>query len=319
MNRDKIAILIFAHKNIDQLKRLVSILQNVNFDVFIHISKKFEINSEQISHVFGNKNHYFIVDRRFDTYLDDKSLIDSIDYTIKYAKSKYNYKYYIKLSGQDFPIKNLNLLNDFLLANYPHSFIDITPVHKNNWVIKKLYQPRWFSFILTRVRFHIKNSFVKRILLFIPFILSKLWSLVFNYERFFNHNRFFIYGGSPMWILSNTHINEITLFGQTTREKLIKKKLKIVWTPEEIYYQSILMNGKNKEFIKINPFDQIEQNSLIFNYFTDKNKPFKGHPYTLTKENYDFLIKIPQFFARRFDIQTDSIILDLLEKKVKNG
>ena len=48
INSMKIAILILAHKNINQLLRLAQRLQGKDIDLYIHLDKKWNVSTEMV-------------------------------------------------------------------------------------------------------------------------------------------------------------------------------------------------------------------------------------------------------------------------------
>lgn len=78
-------------------------------------------------------------------------------------------------------------------------------------------------------------------------------------------------------------------------EKEISKKwftkLLGTFTPEETFFQTLTMKSDLKDLVEINPIDMIGQNCKTWAYFFDEDKPFKGHPYIFTENEYDKLIK----------------------------
>jgi hypothetical protein len=311
-NIEKIAVLIFAHKDFYLLDRLVSTLQNKNFDIFIHFSFYSNFSLKEKNNFTKYKN-VKIAPFNIKTNLDEFSLVEAVIKTIEFAGDKY--LYYIKLSGQDFPIKPINSLLNYLYEIYPKPIIDCTPFHKSNWIYNKFHKPRWYTYILIRARKYIKIKFIKRLILFLPFILSKFLDLFSNYEIKARKINLKIYGGSPMWILPDVIINEILEIYSKEKNTSIAL-LKKVWTPEEIFFQTLTMMTSNSNLVDLNSYDTISQNCQTFNYFTDENKPFMGHPYILTSKQFNILEASNYFFARKFSSEIDIKILDLIEQKL---
>lgn len=87
------------------------------------------------------------------------------------------------------------------------------------------------------------------------------------------------------------------------------------WEPVRI----LIMRSRIANIVDINSKDMIAQNCKTYAYFSGKGKPFKGHPYIFTKDDYETIVKLPHFFARKFDETIDSQILDLIDKKILNS
>lgn len=74
-NSDKIAILILAHRNPEQLEYLIKSLDDKRYDIFVHIDKKSKMRFDppkcSYSSIYINEVH------RVATYLNDFSLVDA--------------------------------------------------------------------------------------------------------------------------------------------------------------------------------------------------------------------------------------------------
>ncbi|WP_279167047.1 beta-1,6-N-acetylglucosaminyltransferase [Thomasclavelia cocleata] len=94
------AVLIIAHKNKNQLIRLIKSLEDNEFDIFVHIDKKWKITKEEIVEIKRATSHVTVLDKRISGFLDTWSLCQITIELIKKAliKNK-NYKYFILLSG----------------------------------------------------------------------------------------------------------------------------------------------------------------------------------------------------------------------------
>jgi hypothetical protein len=105
----KIAILIQAYKLQNQVNRLVEHLAK-DFDIYIHIDKKSDLEIKKIDNVF--------VFKEYEVYWGHESQIDATCFLMKEAH-KNNYDRYIILSGQDLPlISNKELIKFYEKNNY---------------------------------------------------------------------------------------------------------------------------------------------------------------------------------------------------------
>lgn len=74
-NPDKIAILILAHRNVEQLSSLITTLDDDRFDIFVHIDKKSSMAFKTPR--VNNARVFFKEVTRIATYLNDFSLVDA--------------------------------------------------------------------------------------------------------------------------------------------------------------------------------------------------------------------------------------------------
>ena len=69
-----IAILVYAHKNKEQVQRLINALKNENVDIYVHVDKKFLVDK------FENAT---MIKNRYDVRWGDSSIINSIISSLK--------------------------------------------------------------------------------------------------------------------------------------------------------------------------------------------------------------------------------------------
>lgn len=136
------AALIMAHKNVDQVIRLIRSLSSDKIHVFVHLDKKMKITKSEKKDMSSCADNVYIIDERVNGMLDTWSLVEAALHLIRYAKEVglqrgFNYSYFMLLSGQDYPIKSKKNISDYLKDSYPKPLIDCTPYDKSNWVYHK--------------------------------------------------------------------------------------------------------------------------------------------------------------------------------------
>lgn len=112
----RIAYLILAHKNPEQVKRLVRLLDS---DVYIHIDRKSDMDK---FHISDPKVKY--INKRVNITWGGFSMIKATLKLINVARNNNNYDYYILLSGDDYPLRSLDELESFLIEHRQYSFIE---------------------------------------------------------------------------------------------------------------------------------------------------------------------------------------------------
>jgi hypothetical protein len=311
--------LILFHKNPDQLILLINSLMNPNSYFFIHIDEKTDF---KLLSSFNNNPKVVILNKRINVYLSTWKLIDATNELIKTAKEYSSFNnikqaYYILLSGQDYKVKSRKHIDNFLFLNYPANFIDITPFHKKNWIYYKFNTIKFLEY-----RNNLKRKLGNNVIFFIFNKLIVLLELILTFfKRFFeeelNSNNVY-YGGSAWWILSDTfidyYLNQVYLKGF-----YYFLKEKILLTPEEVFFQTIIMNSPFKEKLHVNHYSIREQNCLTYSNFKPySDSKFTGHPYLISKEQISALILDPNYlFARKFDILIDSTIFDSIDNLIQ--
>lgn len=312
------AVLIMCHKNPEQVLRLINRCKSTSTLVFVHVdASQNNIFNWLKKHVRG----VYFTKKRLKGTLFTRSLVDITIALIRCAKDierdkKIHFDYYILLSGQDYLIEPINKINSILKESYPTPYIDCTPYNRRNW----LYHPfkstgtlnkygRWI-----RTKFPKRGTFIRKCFAATEIIGQYLARLLHidDYHKL-TKGKVSLYGGSEWWILPDLAISYI-LKEYDAMMPYIKILLEDR-APDETFFQTITMRSPIKDIVHINPYDMVAQSCQTFAYFSDIGKPFTGHPYILTAKEFDMLTSSGRWIARKFDINEDEKILDLLDKR----
>ena len=127
----KIAFLILCHKNPVQINYLIDTLDDKDVDFYLHIDKKSNI----INEIKKKDNIYFLdKSKRLDIKWGQSQMIHATVNLIECAlNNNIKYDYFWFLSGQDFPIKSISYIKDFLEKNKERNYIEI--MSKNNQLV----------------------------------------------------------------------------------------------------------------------------------------------------------------------------------------
>lgn len=311
----KNAVLIIAHKNKNQLLRLIKTLDDKELDVFVHLDKKWKLSSKDINELKHAASNINIIDKRISGYLDTWSLCQiTIELAKEAIKNNSNYCYFLLLSGQDYPIKSMKYIKKYLENEYPKPIIDCTPMTKNNWIysgFKWIRIHRYYRFVEKIA----KNKITRKILLLPAYFLQIFITIIMKspYKRLKKIDCK-LYGGSAWWILPNKII--LDCINEVESNSEIVKAFKLKNTPEETFFQTMAMKSKYKNIIDVNASDAVLQNCMTYAYFFDDEHEPTGHPYILRKDNFNMLKSRKELFARKFDTEVDSEILDVIDEYI---
>lgn len=106
----KIAYLIMAHHDFEQLARLVMALDDERFDLYIHLDRKSQIDTSQIKGLKLAQGKLELMPFRKKIYWGDYSIVEATFAMYRYAMKKGEYTRLVTLSGNDYPIKS----NDYI-------------------------------------------------------------------------------------------------------------------------------------------------------------------------------------------------------------
>ena len=108
------AILILAHKNIRQIIDL-SVILNKKFLLFIHFDRKYKIPNEDKKKLEKIKNVY--VYNEIEVNWGGFSIVEVELFLLKEAMKNQDITYFHIISGQDWPVKNIEEIYDFYENN----------------------------------------------------------------------------------------------------------------------------------------------------------------------------------------------------------
>lgn len=279
----KLAILLLTHKNPAQVQRLIKKLAHPSIRIFLHADKKAGWNKE----IFPVETPF--IENNIQVYWGDFSPVQATLNGMKEIRQcPYEFDYFILLSGQDYLIKSIDALLHFLEANKGKEFIEHTPVSKEGWsdamsryqyyhYRKNKNKTGWFFY--TMVRIFMKLAGLKR------------------------KPPMPVWGGSQWFTITKEAFDYILSYTEGHPEYISFMK-KSNFT-DELFFQTILMNSPYKD-------NCVDDNLRYINWDTQSGKKVSS-PKTLTLADYEQLQKSPAFFARKFDADIDSDILDKID------
>jgi hypothetical protein len=279
----EIAYIISAYKYPQQLLRLINRLNTDKTYFLIHIDRKThqEIYLQIVQVLSKNSNVFFL--KRHDCYWGDYGhVLASIKGIQAIFKLNINCDYIKLLTGQDYPIKSNIKIQNFLRNANNNSFVNFFPLPHDQWVM---------------------NGGLNR--------LEYWWNVRIFHKRF-NFNRvkrklpksFKPFGGSSYWLFSRECAEYINNF--VNINKNFVKFFRNVYIPDELFFQTILMNSPLKE--------KIINNDLLYTDWSSNG----ASPDILCKTHFHELTQSSCLFARKFDETQDSEILDLIDKHLLN-
>jgi hypothetical protein len=136
-------------------------LDDENTHFYIHLDLKCDINEYEFKIDLPN---VFFLDKREKCYWGDISLVDATLHGMRAVLKHGRKGYCILISGQDYPIKNNEAINDYLTQNAGYDFVDIKPV-SNLWNNYRMRCSINFN------KFNLSNQ--RNDLVFIPSIFCK--------------------------------------------------------------------------------------------------------------------------------------------------
>lgn len=109
------AYLIMAHKNIQQLKILLKLLDYKENDIFIHIDATADDEMKNYNYQHCCKCSKVYSKSVIDVKWGDVSQIATEIFLLKFAMRQQKYEYYHLISGMDLPLKSQKEIHHFFL------------------------------------------------------------------------------------------------------------------------------------------------------------------------------------------------------------
>jgi hypothetical protein len=316
MIRMEINYIILAHKQPQQLKRLVEKLNDIDCNFYIHIDKSVNILPfiNELAHI---KNVYFVSkDKREHSIWGDIGLVKATINAFTQIIADNRSGFCILLSGQDYPVKNNNHIQSFLENNPATNFISTFPFPHQGWAgggiprlthykINMSFKSKDVVLIpsLFEKVFYAKRT-IKNI---ISLLLSGKFTFIYKILRKRKEPQYVQpYGGEHWWALPINTVYYIMEFLEKHKDYYVYHKDSLL--PEEMFFHSIVMHLFNHKKCIIKP-------TLTYVNWERKNVIL---PVTFNANDFDELKMQPEdkLFARKFDIETDENILDLIDKMI---
>jgi len=279
----KIANIIIAHKNPDQLAMLVDQYNPELFHHFVHIDVR--CNLKEYTKVTSNPAVTLITDRQKLVYAGYGFVHVTLDALHRIRKSNEHFFYVNLMSGMDFPIRPTAEFYNFLKATYetePKEFFEILDL--SVWPGAHRYE-----------RFHLIDWTIRG-RYFIERIINK-----FVAKRVFYGGKFKPYGRAA-WFTASDHFIDYALKYLEEHPDYIRF-LKTTWSPDEFIFNTLVMNSPFK--------DRIEHYLRYIDWSEGKVTPK-----VFQSADLRVLLDSGCFLARKFDQAIDQNILMLLEKAI---
>lgn len=263
--------IITVYKDIDTLNRMLSRMPK-DWGIYIHIDKKSDLLPSDIQRKCN------VISKQFKIYWGSINHLNSILYLLKQAYTDL-YDYYHIITGQDFPISKkgdltINLDNKIYIQHF------------------KLPVKNWWGDGLDILRYTTCSKYFD-VRKFPGNVVNKLLQLTQKYFGL-THNLpdYPIYAGLVYCSLPHYAV-DFTLNSKISQDLL--KRIRYSTPPEEIFFQTVLMNS---------PYvDNIVNNNLRYCEF-DK----KGQPKILDISDYHKILSSKAIFMRKIDAGSDTLI-----------
>jgi len=283
----RIAFLIMAHKDPKQIERLVKRLNHPDFDFFIHLDKKIDMDNfaylEHLDRVVFTKTRIHV---KWAAFSFTTAIYKCMEEILGYPDQ---YDFIDVLSAQDYPIKSTEEIHSYFSDHKANNFISFEKEGSEWWkhAIGRITNYHLISYNFPgryKIQWLINTVLPKRIFP-LPYIL---------------------FGGPrASWFTINNDCAAYVVKFMNDNPK-VRRFCNFTWGSDEFLFQTIIMNSKYAETVMNDVINYIDWSGGGSN------------PKILTTVDYKSLTESKKLFARKFDINVDLDILDMLDKQSMN-
>jgi len=290
----KHAIIILIHKELECVNRLILYFK-YNCDIFIHIDKKCDVSDDFVKIISNNYNVKQIY-RKYNVNWGGFSILKTEYYLLKKIALYGIYDYVHILSGQDYPIRPFCEFYNFFEMNKNSDFIQYVNIPNSRWDRNSFSRFQYFylfDWFKSRTKAQKYNCIIKK--------TQNIIGFKRNVPSSFDK----LYGGSQWFSLSISSVMSIIEYTQ----KHIKfyKRMKYTFAPEEIYFQTVLLNINNNQTI-------IPLNKRYIRWKYENG----NRPANLDASHFRYLITSNCLFARKMQNNVSESLLKLVDDYLLN-
>jgi hypothetical protein len=279
----KMAHMLFVYKDPEQVARLVKKLSHPNFDFYIHVDAKID---QRPFEFLESIDRVYLVKKRIKVRWAGLSFTQAIFNTMQEISGMgRKYDFFNAMSGQDYPLVSTQ--------NF-YTFFERQP-GKNFLAIEKEGSDWWQHAYIRVHKYHFTDfDFKGRYA--VQFVLNKIMprrKIPFNYTLY-GSNR------ATWWTISGECAAYLLEF--VAANPKVMRYAKFTWAPDEYLIATLVMNSRFRETV-------VPENYRYIDWSLGGS-----NPKILTADDFDALKKTDKLLARKFDVKTDTKILDLLDE-----
>ena len=276
----KLAVLMQCHKDPWQINRCFDVMKHQDVEFFVHVDRKSNI----LNDIEKRLDVHLVpddlrVDVQWGTFSQVQATLNLINFTKKYGE----YDYYFLISGQDYPIKTIENLLEYIDNNGNKNYIDLFP-SQNNTIGKQtnydkrnqIVYPKWM----------LKRSNIIRLIRRAWVEITGGYSKTLEIFKRKDIPDFKFYFGSSWWCLNNSFIAYVIDY--ISKEKSYVQFFSKACCPDESFFQTLIMNS---------PFAD-----TVYPYLTYVDWTSGGSsPKDLTVADFDKIRKSDKYMARKIN------------------
>lgn len=281
-----------AHKNEQQVQRLIDTLDDGNSTYFLHVDLK--VSDTEFKKLFSKNSQVHFV-RRVKTEWGGFGLVNATLNAMLDIRKTGDFDKIILLSGQDYPIKSNEEIDQYFKNSKFNIFMDHFPLpnHRKWGMGGGMYRVNKYFFGLSWIEKYLAKA-INFLAVFIPIINRKLAKGVQPFS------------GSQWWVMDMRALNYVLDYVADHPEYV--KFHRHTFAPDELFFQIILLNCKDESLR-----DNIANDNL--RYMQWKTLEI-AHPEILNINDLDNIGESDALFARKFDTGIDEEVINSIDDQL---
>jgi Core-2/I-Branching enzyme len=312
-----IAYLILAHNQPGQLVRLLERLNGNNVHFFIHVDKK-SPDIETIKKATDGFPNAKVVSNHKVYWMGFNMVLATIDLLELAYRSGIDFKYFVLLSGLDYPIKSNEYIHRFFEEHHCdfidyHDIPDMAPRF-----LRKVQQYHYYDIDIINPRSPKRNPRA----IWLYFGLHKKLISKWPVRRFFkNYVPCF---GSQWFALTGDSVAYILDFVKNNKRYM--HQMRYSEGPDELFFQTILYNSHRKEnlvnYDKLVAWKQYHKpgesftNEISTLRYMDWSENAKSKPAVLDDSYFPELANSIYLFARKVDEHQSATLMEKIDRQL---
>ena len=227
----KHAYLILAHHEFDVLKHLVSALDDVRNDIYIHYDQKVD----KLPLITTSHAGLIILEKRIDVRWGDISVVEAELLLFERAQKESYYAYYHLISGVDMPLHNQNYMHNFFQKNNGKEFIGYSQGNQLEHIDRKVNRHHLFPRDFRKTK--TVSNFIRRSLRFLGLRVQFLFGI--------RRNKDIVFKKGTQWVSLTQNFVSYLL----TQKQLVFQMYQNTFCADEIVLQTLCWNSSFRDAI----------------------------------------------------------------------
>lgn len=283
---NKHAYLILAHTNPEQLRTLISTLDDPRNDIFVHIDRRASFGPAALEGAARHSGLHF-TPGRVAVHWGGVSIMRAELELLQTATRTGTYSYYHLLSGMDLPIKSQDAIHSFFDSNAGWEFIDMWPMAGH-----------------TLNRVHYYTLFPEGAREFYTNLPNKLFKLILK-ALGIKMNKDVEFRFASQWFSITDALARYTVDHRDYLEKVFSRTTMI----DEIFLPTLVWASPFRDRI-YNGGSRVDEGCSSNMRLIDWSRGESiRHPWTFTAGDFRMLKDSSAFWARKFDTRVDAQIV----------